>query len=365
MRGPDDLRRAFDSVGASPVDTDGMLAGIRTRIAARRSRRRRATIVSVAAVTGLIALTPVVVSSFDTETDPPVAGPVGSSPPVTLDQPSTSETLQPTGLAFTVGELPQGYAEVGVRTEYGYQASQYASLDSNPQSQLDVQFYDPELSGRPAPSTTGETLAVESVTAGPLDVQVITTRADNPLVQFGAAWQTDTGLWLTITSNAPGDLARQEALSVAAQVDLTARQPLTFPIQLGYVPAGFQPIGASRSVDTEEPAGLQTSLQLDDRPGVAYEDTAWQIYAGSRPSRSEYPMANTTVGPYQAELSEGGDGRRDLTLFDVDGFVINISVNPDYADVIDEAEMRRIAESVVVIPGAADDVTVWTDQPLG
>lgn len=45
--------------------------------------------------------------------------------------------------------------------------------------------------------------------------------------------------------------------------------------------------------------------------------------------------------------------------------MITISVRDDYVDFVDEAQMRRIAESIMAIPGAASDPTVWTDQPLG
>ncbi|MDQ3506270.1 MAG: hypothetical protein M3446_11295 [Actinomycetota bacterium] len=48
------------------------------------------------------------------------------------------------------------------------------------------------------------------------------------------------------------------------------------------------------------------------------------------------------------------------------GFLINVEVTgEDARSSVDEAELRRIAESIVIIPGAANDMTVWTDQPIG
>ncbi len=92
------------------------------------------------------------------------------------------------------------------------------------------------------------------------------------------------------------------AVDVAAQVDLGRPFPLTFPIQLGYVPEGFDVAGAT----------------------------------------------------------EG----RFLQVFDVNGFLIDIVVGEDFADRINEEQMRQIAQSLMVIPGAATDSSVWTDQPL-
>jgi len=51
-----------------------------------------------------------------------------------------------------------------------------------------------------------------------------------------------------------------------------------------------------------------------------------------------------------------------LSLFDVGGFYFEINILATDNWQLDEAELRRIAESIVVIPGAATDTTVWTDQ---
>ena len=85
------------------------------------------------------------------------------------------------------------------------------------------------------------------------------------------------------------------------------------------------------------------------------------ISAVNQPGIPQDGAANTTVGPYQAQLTEG----LYLSVFDVEGFTINVSVRPDFADRISEDQLRQIAESIVVIPGAATDGTIWTDQPLG
>jgi len=50
---------------------------------------------------------------------------------------------------------------------------------------------------------------------------------------------------------------------------------------------------------------------------------------------------------------------------DVEGFRLEISIMVTDNWQFDEAELRRIAESIVVIPGAATVTTVWTDQPIG
>jgi len=85
------------------------------------------------------------------------------------------------------------------------------------------------------------------------------------------------------------------------------------------------------------------------------------------PEGPEGPEPNTTVDSYEAYLSElpPVDVYRSLVLFDVEGFHFEISIMVTDNWQFDEAELRRIAESIVVIPGAATDTTVWTDQPIG
>jgi len=45
--------------------------------------------------------------------------------------------------------------------------------------------------------------------------------------------------------------------------------------------------------------------------------------------------------------------------------MISLRVGDEQRGLIDEADLRRIAESIVVIQRAASDTTVWTAQPLG
>ncbi|MDQ3733740.1 MAG: hypothetical protein M3400_07030 [Actinomycetota bacterium] len=60
----------------------------------------------------------------------------------------------------------------------------------------------------------------------------------------------------------------------------------------------------------------------------------------------------------------GATEGRFLQVFDVNGFLIDIVVGEDFADRINEEQMRQIAQSLMVMPGAATDSSVWTDQPL-
>lgn len=363
MRTPEDLRRTFDSVDAAQVDTDRMLARIHSGIGARRARRRRATILVAAAATALIAITPVVVSALNN--DPPARGQVAATPSTTGEQPLDDAASPPMEFAFTVGERPPGYSTEYASTSLGVQSlAFYPPASANLPREIEIQLFDPQLSGRPVPEPIGETIAVESVSSGPLLVQVIaagTNGDEQP--RFGVGWQTGNGLWLTITSDAPRELARQEVLAVAAQVDLGAPEPLTFPFQLGYLPDGLQLIGTSRQADAE--GCLQASIELDDRAQVRSEPPALLVSAANTPGVPADAAVDTTVFRYPTQPTDDGYVRSAVILYDVDGFMITISVSEAYVELIDEEEMRRIAESVVVLPGAANDQTVWTDRPLG
>lgn len=362
MRSPEDLRRAFDAASSEPVDTDRILAGIRTRIAARRARRRRATILSVAAATVLLAITPFVVSSLDDEQQPD-GGSVASSPSATEGETLDAPALRPTQFAFAVGERPPDYTMEYATTGPGVQSLHLSVLDLvEPNRTLDVELFDPALSGLPAPDPTGEVLTVDSPTAGPIDVQVIGAPTGEHEQSFGVGWQTGNGLWLTVTSDGPADLARQEVLAVAAQVDLGGSYPLRFPFQVGYLPDGFEVAGTSGGSDLE---GGSTTLEfVDSSTQLTQYEPAMSIQAVNAPGVPEDAVPNTTVGPYQGQLVEDASYGLYLSLYDVGGFLINIGVREEYRDRIDEAQMRRIAESIVVLPGAAQDFSVWTDQPV-
>lgn len=362
MRGPEDLRRAFDSVSSEPVDTDGMLAGIRNRIAARRARRRRATILSVAGATAVLAITPFVVSSLDDDqTD---GGSVASSPSATEGETLDAPALRPTQFAFAVGERPPDYTMQYATTGPGVHTLHLSVLDVvEPNRTLDVELFDPALSGLPTPDPTGEVITVDSPTGGPIDVQVIGAPTGENEQSFVVGRQTASGLWLTVTSDGPGDLARQEVLAVAAQVDLRPGYPLRFPFQLGYLPDGFEIAGTSGASNLE---GGSTTLEfVDSSTQLTQYEPALSIEAVNAAEVPEDAVPNTTVGPYQAQLVEDASYGLYLSMFDVGGFLINIGVREDYLDRIDEAEMRRIAESLVVLPGAADDFGAWTEQPVG
>ena len=193
-------------------------------------------------------------------------------------------------------------------------------------------------------------------------VQVIEVdRGEQP--RFGIGWEVGDGEWLTIVSKAaPGRTAREAALAIAAHVVLGPAQPLTFPFQVGSPPTGFDLITASR--------GLSRGIRTASLAFVA-ADTSGEnfgrltITASTITGVPEYYSPNTTLGPYQAELG-GGSKNPYLLVFDVQGFLISVEVfGADTSASVDEAELRRIAESIVIIPDAANDPTVWTDQPLG
>lgn len=362
-RDPHDLRGAFREHEGPAVDVAGLLSGVRERIDRRRTRRRTAGIIAVGMVTALAAAVPIVVSSIPDENASPAGGssqpgPAASDSAPPEEQPLDGEALRSTEFAFAVGERPADYTMEYATTGPGLQTFRLSVLDSvDPQRTLDVRLLDPGLSGLPAPDPTSETVVVNSPSAGPLTVQVISAGANDEL-SFGVGWQTGDGLWLTVTSDGPADLARQEVLAVAAQVDLGRHYPLTFPFRLGYVPDGFDIAGSSGGSNLE---GGSSALNFHDlSPLFAGDEPALSVSAVNAPGVPEDAVVNTTVGPYQAQFTEG----LYLSVFDVGGFLINIVVGQDFGDRIDEAQMRLIAQSLVVFPGAANDISVWTDQPV-
>lgn len=363
-RDPQDLRGAFREHEGPAVDVAGLLSGVRHRIERRRQRRRTAGIVAVGMVTALAAAVPIVVSSIPDQNTSTAGGssspvPVPTAPAPAEEQPLAAEDLRSTEFAFTVDERPPDYTMEFTSTGPGWQLLRLFVLDNvEPYRTLDVRLFDPALAGLPAPEPTGESVMVESSSAGPLTVQVISLTQEGQ-TSSGVGWLTDNGLWLAVTSDGPTDLARQEALAVAAQVDLGNPYPLTFPFQVGYVPEGFDLAGAA----TAGPAhGASSFLRFHDlSPLFAEGESALTMTAVNLPGIPEDSVPNTMVGPYQAEFQEG----LFLSVFDVGGFQINISVRADFGDRIGEDQLRQIAESIVVIPGAANDASVWTDQPLG
>ncbi len=384
MRTHEDLVRAFDSIGTETVDPDDMLGRVHAGSAAlQNARRRRAAVLSVSAAAALVAIGAIVVPALGNDQND--NGQVATTP--TLEQPSPAKrTIEatrapeesppagpawsPTALDFRLADVPQGYTWDGepadliaerADTSVGNQVRTYAfkSASELEGQTLTVTQYSPELSGIPAPAPTGESIAITSASVGPMSVQVIDVdSAERGLYAFfGVAWQTDDGSWFTVDSNAPGDLARQQVLAAAAQVQYGA-DSLTFPFQVGYVPGGLE-VSSSGYSDADSP---QAYVSFDvGAPGR--NGSAITITAGVRSGVPPGSVPNTTIGPYQAQLFSYEDSApgRLLMMFDVEGFFIAVGVD----DSLDEATLLSIAESIVVLTGAASDLTVWTDQPLG
>lgn len=370
-RRPEDLRRALDARSAEAVDTEGMLAGIRSRIALRRARRRRAAVAASAGAALLIAAVPIVVNQLDLTGDDATRSAGTSSatesPGSTGPSPTTGPTvespgsLDPAEVAFTVPTLPAGYRPVTVTTTVGEQTRAYTNFPESPQVPIDVTLFDPQVNGGPTPTASAETVELNSATAGPITAYVGRgAGAADDGESIDVYWEVEDGRWVSVVVDAGDELALQRAIAVAEQVDLTTSEQLTFPFQIGYLPAGFGLNGASRLTDQSLVGGLSTSMQLDDRPSAVYEDSALLLEVVNRTTGIE---ANTTVGAYQAVLTETETGRS-LTVLDVNGMEVSLTVNAPFLDRIDEAELRRIAESITVPDGAAADPTVWTTDPL-
>lgn len=372
MRTTQDLRHEFDWVDTTQVDTRDLLSRIQVGIDTHRiARRRRVAALSVAAAAILIAVGAIVMPSFGS--DRAERGQVATIPSGSPDQVDTSGSpehvpdsgpLRPTRLDFRVGEQPSGYTLELASTSPGLQLAYFSTpAEASSGGGIEVALFDPDLSGRPGPAPTGETVLATSPSGEALNLPVVAAGpAPDGQPVFALGWQTPDGLWLTVSSVGSGDRARQAALDAASQVDLTASQSLTFPFQVGYVPDGMELTGADQPGANGESSH---SLSFDGGPAVLNEFPPLLISARNVPGVPPGAIPNTTVGQYQAEWhAESFDGPI-LSVYDVGGFVISISVRDDYVDLVDEAQMRRIAESIMVIPGAASDPTVWTDQPLG
>jgi len=363
-RDPQDLRGAFREHEGPAVDVAGLMSGVRHRIDRRRQRRRTAGIVAVGIVTALAAGLPIVVSSIPDQNSGIAGGSSQPAPTATAsapaqDQPLDRDALGSTQFGFTVAERPSDYTSENASTGPGWQLLRLFVPDSvQPNRTLDVRLFDPVLAGLPAPEPTGETVTVDSASAGQLTVQVISLSQEGQSYP-GVGWLTGNGLWLTVTSDGPADLARKEALAVAAQVDLEHPYPLTFPFQVGYVPDGFDLVGGGTS--SPLPGG-STYLRFHDlSPLFVESESALTIRVTNQPGIPEDAVVNTTVGQYEATIT--GDGY--LSIYNVEGFLIDISVRPDFVDRIDDEQLRQIGVRILVIPGAATDGTIWTDQPLG
>lgn len=372
MRSTQDLRHEFDWVDATPVDTSTMHSRIQVGIDTRRiAQRRRVAVLSVAAAAILIAVGAIVIPSLGSDrADRSQVATIPSGSPDQVDTSGSPEQvpesgpLRPTRLDFTVGEQPSDYTLGLASTSPGLQLAYFSTPDeAGSGDTIEIALFDPDLSGRPVPEPTGETLSTTSPSGEVLNLPVVAAEpAPDGEPVFALGWQTPAALWLTVSSVGSGDRARQAALDAASQVDLTASQSLTFPFQVGYVPDGMELTGAEQPGANGEGSH---SLSFDGGPAGLNEFPPLLISARNLPGVPPGANPNTTVGQYQAEwTAESFDGPV-LSVYDVGGFIIGISVRDDYVDLVDEAQMRRIAESIMVIPGAASDPTVWTDQPIG
>jgi len=125
------------------------------------------------------------------------------------------------------------------------------------------------------------------------------------------------------------------------------------------VPEGFDLVGGGTS--TPLPGG-STYLRFHDlSPLFTESESALTIRATNQPGIPEDAVVNTTVGNYEATITDDGY----LSIYNVDGFLIDISVRPDFVDRIDDEQLRQIGVRILVIPGAATDPSVWTTRPLG
>jgi len=363
MRTQEDLRQAIESVEESTVDPKRMLARIHSGSATRKTaQRHRRAGWSVAAATALIAVMAVVVPSLGDEEpeDDQVATP----------QP-TAQELPRTEMAFSVGELPAPYAVGYAGSQPGLQFLEIsppltASGASGPEQPeaIRIELFDPVLSGLPAPTPSRESILVDSAYEGPLAMHV-TEEASSGVSDVSwlrLAVQTDSGLWLVVLADSEVPGVPQVVLDIAAQIDLGTPQPFSFPFQLGLVPDGFEVVGANGPVSDD--GTLEGRLEFGVAAGDATAGPTLTISASEFFGVPDGITPNTTVGPYQAERVDRF-GASCLNLFGVDGFMISLEIRPMDQELIDEAQLLRIAESIVVIPGARDDNTVWTTGPLG
>lgn len=364
MRSQVELYEAIEAIGVAPIDPDRMLARIETGVAARRTaRRRQIAIVGAAAAAAVIAVTAVVVPRLGN--DRPSAGDVATTPtpvptPTATAQSPELEPTPSTTLGFTPGPAPEGYTTELAYIQPGLQFFTYeAPIGPEVSDQLTLRLFDPPLPGYEPPQPTGETVTINSVSAAPLTAQVLEPSPTMDEWQYGIGWQIDADTWFTVTSEAlPRDAARDQVLATAEEVDFSVGAPLTFPFQLGYVPDGLDLFAGFRLADGD---GGNAFLEFRDDPQSQL--TALQVVA-SNPESLENFTPNTTVGVYPAQLSGDEYVGNSLAVL-IDGFLITMDVNENYVAQIDDAALRRIAESIVVPAGAAQDVSVWTDQPLG
>jgi len=368
MRRQEELYQAIDSIGVAELDPDRLFARVEAGAAARqKARSRRIAVVCVSAASVVIAAAAIVVPTLGaddadgrrvatTPTSSPVPGPTDP----TGDQSPQVGSASP-AIGFTPGPAPDGYTDELTYVGPGLESFMYESpSNSGPAPMIKMDLFDPELSGEPSPSTTDETVIINSATQGPLTAQVLDVENMYGEPAFGIGWQADADTWFTIISTAPDGQARALGLAAAEQVDLSVDTPLTFPFQIGALPDGFQPSGGSGLIGAG--GRFQANLDLSDDPESM--TIALQVSADNALENFVTFTPNTTVGPYEAQLSSDEFTGTTLAVL-IDGFMVSIYVNEEYVDQIDEDALREVAGTLVIIDGAAQHASVWTDQPLG
>lgn len=354
MRRAEDLRRAFSQHEEPVVDVGGLLDDIHSDIQRRGRRRRRAGIAAVAVATAVLIGVPVALTTLTPAApvaDRPAIGPTTAAE-TTLTSPA-ERPFDPAVLGFSIRPAPEDFTITEQETLPGAQLRSYYSPDSD--VLLAVHAFDPALSGVPVPIPTGQT---ETVAGRAVDVLAEDPRG---LGSYTVGWQPAPGQWLTVSSSQDEPaLARDQVLATAAAVTTEQPEPLTTPVQLAHLPAGLALAGVHRAQSPGPTRDLTSRLSYADETGAIARSLI--VYAEHNPSDDGTGGPDTTVGEYAARYSEGGDGQQSLTLYDVDGYRINLYVAPELSELIPEAELRRIAEGLTVVPGG-EDLANWGPVP--
>ncbi|MBA2554351.1 MAG: hypothetical protein H0V10_11815 [Geodermatophilaceae bacterium] len=379
MREAEDLRRVFTDHEESVGDVGGLLEGIHGGIASRGVRRRRAGIAAAALATALLVVVPVVATALTQEvpvTDRPsvlsspltqiplTPSPLTPSPSTPASPPGPSLTpsppsesaptetrYEPAVLAFSVNVSPGDVTGTWQETGPGSQSQSYVTAGSDV---LVVHRFDPVLSGVPAPITSGEI-----ATAGDRDVEVL---AGDPrgIGSYAVGWEPGPGEWLTVSSSADPATARAEVLATAAAVDTEQSEILTTPVQLSYLPPALAVAGVNRAQSAAAAGDLTSTLWYADGTGTLARSLI--VYAEHNPPDDGTAVPDSTVDGYPEQYSLGSDGQQDLTLYDVEGFRINLHVPPELSELIPESVLRRVAAGLSVVPDGAD-IENWSWVP--
>lgn len=362
-RDPAELRGVFADHEVPDVDVTGLLAGVRDRIQRRRDRRRTAGILAAGVATALVAAVPIVVSSIpddDHSTTADSGTSTGSTEPSVLSLPTDGTAdFDPTS-TFSVGELPSDYVVEYSRNEPGVQTRIYLAPDDE-QKQVVITYFDPELSGLPAPLTAPHPQTVAELEVFPMTLDTAGSE------QYGLAWQPEPDRWVTLTSTGSDEPARQELLDLIPSIDVGAQELLSFPIQAGYIPEGFGLLAAYRDVQADPDEGqLRTNLVLVDQLAGQPPGGTLSIFVENDPQEptTGAQAPTTTVSGNPARYGVDPDGNQCFTVYQVEGMSYLVCASSELVGRFAEDDLRRIAAGIVVIPGAATDPSVWTEQPL-